>query len=369
MKPESMNPESMNPEPVRPEPVRPEPATGEAGAVVGREARPPMSHATSDPTACSVLTEDAGVPAYGTAARARFWVALEQNGPWGRSAATDSHLEPRLGGDLDRACSEAGGRLILIRRPGSHADPHLPGPDRDSPRRCYLAWTGGPGDSSAPEAWLRTVLLDSAEQLRHLDLEALARGHVAGLTPAVGVVDGCGPVLLVCTNGRRDVCCAVRGRPVAAAGQAAYPGRIWECSHTGGHRFAPTGVLLPWGRTLARLDQRAARTLLGAADVGLLPTELLGPRHDRGWSALAPDEQAAESAVRTRVGEADLASLTASPALAQADQRAETSTVEVRHRDGRRWLVDVERRPSDSRAQSCGKAPEPTFSWVATVRA
>ncbi|MDQ6715686.1 MAG: sucrase ferredoxin [Actinomycetota bacterium] len=352
------------------DPVRPDPVTRGTGAGVGREGRPSVSHATSDPTACSVLTEEAGVTAYGTAARARFWVALEQNGPWGRSPATDSHLDPHLGGDLDRACSEAGGRLILIRRPGSHADPHLPGPDRDSPRRCYLAWTGGPGgDRTLPEPWLRTVLLDSPEQLRQVDLEPLARGDVAGLAPTLVGIDECGPVLLVCTNGRRDVCCAVRGRPVAAAGHAAYPGRVWECSHTGGHRFAPTGVLLPWGRTLARLDQPAPRTLLDAADRGLLPTELLGPAHDRGWSALNPEEQAAESAVRARVGETGLASLFTSPALAQADPREGTSTVEVRHRDGRGWLVDVERRPGDSRAESCGKAHVPTFSWVATVRA
>ncbi len=330
---------------------------------------PVLSHATSALDACSVLTQHADLSAYGTAARARFWVALEQNGPWGRSAATDSHLDRGVGGHLERSCAESGGRLILIRRPGSHADPPAAAPQRDAARRCYLAWTGGSsGDQRIPRPWLRTVLLDSPEQLLNVDLEALARGDLAGLTPTLAGLSECPPVLLVCTNGRRDVCCAVRGRPVAAAGHAADPGRVWECSHTGGHRFAPTGVLLPWGRTLARLDLLEARTLLDSADTGHLPPGLLGARHDRGSSALTPAGQAAESTVRTMLGETELTALTVSPSLGEGDPREQASTVEVRHRDGRQWLVDLERHPGESMAPSCGTSPVPTSTWVATVR-
>jgi hypothetical protein len=50
------------------------------------------------------------------------------------------------------------------------------------------------------------------------------------------------PIYLVCTHGRHDACCAVRGRPVAAALAAAYPERTWECSHIGGDRFAANVV-------------------------------------------------------------------------------------------------------------------------------
>jgi hypothetical protein len=309
----------------------------------------PVSHATSKPDACSVLSQAADASAYGTAAPATFWLALEQNGPWGRQAATQSHLDAVLGGALERACADRGGRLTVIRRPVEHPDTHTP-----TTHRCYAAWAG-------PEPFLLSGELASPEQLRALDLGALSRGDRDGVLASLPLLTPADPVLLVCTNGRRDVCCAVRGRPVAAAEHTAYPGRVWECSHTGGHRYAPTGVLLPWGRTLARLDDPAARGLLAAADEGHLPHGLLGPRHDRGSSALPPAAQAAESAVRAEIGETRLTALAATVA-----DRSET--VAVHHVDGWRWLVELERQVGSPRPDSCGKAAVPSWTWTASVR-
>ncbi len=325
------------------------------------------THARSSPDACSVLAEEAQASAFGTAARAIFWVALEQPGPWGRQATTESHLPAAFGAALDRACAGRGGRFVLVRRPAAHPD------TRSGIRRCYVAWSG-------PGAFLlATTLVDTEPGAGHdgvagpggpespgglaalegLDLAALAAGDARGVTASLPGLAAADPVLLVCTNGSRDVCCAVRGRPVAAAGHAAYPGRVWECSHTGGHRYAPTGVLLPWGRTLARLDDPAVPGLLEAATGGHLPAALLGPSHDRGWSALAPHAQAAESTVRELTGETDLVSLTA---------RAEAEgAVRVEHRDGRAWRVDVERVEGSPRAESCGKAAVATWTWTTRV--
>ncbi len=307
-----------------------------------------------------MLADRARASTYGTASRAVFWVALEQNGPWGRQAASQSHLEPRLGVALEQACGGVGGRLILIRRPINHPDSGRP-----SPRRCYVAWSG-------PGAWLLTSEVDSPQDLLGMDFAALARGDEVTVAASVPGLIRAEPVLLVCTNGRRDVCCAVRGRPVAAAGHTAYPGRVWECSHTGGHRYAPTGVLLPWGRMLAGLDHPAARDLLEAADDGRLPHELLGPRHDRGSSALAPVAQAAESAVRAAIGETDLGVLTALTTGAAADapsHSADHETVAVQHADGRSWLVDLDRDEGAARPDSCGKAWSPSWTWLTTIRA
>ena len=55
-------------------------------------------------TACS--TQWDALPAWGTATQARFWVAVEQSGPWGRDALTESHLDPDLGARLGAAASE-----------------------------------------------------------------------------------------------------------------------------------------------------------------------------------------------------------------------------------------------------------------------
>jgi hypothetical protein len=310
------------------------------------------THAHSAPQACSVIWDQAHAAAFGTAAAARFWVALEQPGPWGRQAAVESHLDPELGASLDRLCADHGGRFLLIRRPGTHADRR-----GSATQRVYVA--GGLED----RPWLLQADLDFPSQLGALPWAALAAGDLDAVQEAVPELEeSSGPVLMVCTNSRRDVCCAVRGRPVALAVGAARPGQVWECSHTGGHRFAPTGVLLPYGQMLARLDVDLAVATLDAAAKGQLPPSVPGPVHDRGRSSLEPPGQAAESVVRQQVGELDLTALSTTCAPDPGDPDAWACV--VRHRDGRSWPARVVRQSGpDARPESCGKAPVPTWTW------
>jgi hypothetical protein len=274
-------------------------------------------------------------------------VVVEQNGPWGRTAATQSYLPADVGDELTQACRAAGGRLGLIRRPGEHADP------RTGPRRCYLAWTG-------PAAFLLVGRVETPEDLLRLPLGALGVGDREAVLAALPHFRPSEPVFLVCTNGRHDVCCAIRGRPVALAGHERYPGRVWECSHTGGHRFSPTGVLLPWGRTLGRLDVDSVGEVLESADVGDLPFGMLGPRHDRGGSAYPPRVQVGESAVRDAIGETDLEALTA--------VLSAPLEVRVSHRDGRQWTVALSVVEGERRRNSCGEPELPARTWTAEVR-
>ena len=58
--------------------------------------------------------------------------------------------------------------------------------------------------------------------------------------------------LLVCTHGRRDACCGSLGTALALelladtdVAKAGY--QVGRTSHTGGHRFAPTAIVLPEG--------------------------------------------------------------------------------------------------------------------------
>lgn len=51
---------------------------------------------------------------------------------------------------------------------------------------------------------------------------------------------------LVCTNGKRDQCCAKFGIPIyEKLLQTVDQTQVWQCSHLGGHRFAPTLIVLP----------------------------------------------------------------------------------------------------------------------------
>ncbi len=313
--------------------------------------------AGEDPEACSVGSARLDEPAYGTAAVARGWIALEQPGPWGRDAAAQSHLDDELGRELNTRAAAAGGRFVLIRAAGAHPDDHH---DR---ARTVLVSCGLPG-----REWLLTGSVTDPQTLLDLDVDALTRGDRAAVVASLPGLVASSPVFLVCTNGRRDVCCAVRGRPVARDAAAQRPGQVWETSHTGGHRFAPTGVLLPSGVTLARVDGPDVVAALDAAALGELPVHLLGPRHDRGRSALPPAAQAAESAVRALTGAIGLNAVTVSDS---ADTGGVTR-VRVDHAAGDATTTSTNvlvrqasRRPD--RRVSCGKDPEPQQVYVVDV--
>jgi hypothetical protein len=110
---------------------------------------------------------------------------------------------------------------------------------------------------------------------------------------------------LVCTNGARDPCCAIRGPAVAQALERARPGQVYECSHLGGHRFAANVLVLPDGLCFGRLDARSAPALADELDAGRLPLE-----HLRGRTAFEPEQQAAEILMRRDLALAGLADLT-----------------------------------------------------------
>lgn len=323
------------------------------------------AHPLPPPGSCSVRHELAGTSVYGTAAQATFWLALEQHGPWGRKAPTQSQLDPVLGAALEAACADAGGRLLLIRPPGRHA--HRSG-EPVGPRTVLLGYAG-----TSP--WLVGGSVDDPASLIRLDWAALTAGDRAQVCRGAGWLRPVGaPMLLICTNGTRDRCCAVRSRPVALAAAARRPAQVWECSHTGGHRFAPTAVLLPTGRALARLDADLAVQALDAAADRRLPAALLGPRHDRGSSALTPPAQVAESSVRAEIGETAWAAVVSGTARGQQESSDgappgsdQVWQVPVRHTDGRSWQVQVSARAVGALPESCGAEPAPTRTWSAVV--
>lgn len=290
---------------------------------------------------CSRPFDD--LPAWGTAPRADFWVALEQPGPWGAKAFTESQLDPAVGDALDKACSAAGGKALLIRRTGAH-------PVDEGPRRVYVS--GGPLNSHLtwgdPTFWVATKLVADPAELLELPFGELAGGGVDVVT-ALGY-EPCDPVALVCTNAKRDTCCAVRGRPVARAAAEEYPDDVWECSHTGGHRFAPTLVVLPTGQLLAHATARDVVASLRAArqwQVGVT-----GPK-DRGLSRLAPQVQAATAWVMAAEGIADLIL----SATVDGDVVELTDSFDM-------WRVVARKTDTGMRLpESCGKDAKPVELW------
>jgi hypothetical protein len=205
--------------------------------------------------------------------------------------------------------------------------------------------------------------VDDPAGLLRLPWTALREGDLAAVQAADPQLDRSPvPVLLVCTNSRRDICCALRGRPVALGCSEQRPGRVWECSHTGGHRFAPTGVLLPHGQTFARLSTASAVAAVDASTRGEVPLELLGAAYDRGRSHLTPAAQAAESTVRAQILEPRLLALSTTAVPLQGRDGA--WACQVTHVDGRHWdVVAVRESVGEDRPESCGKAPVSAWRW------
>ncbi|MFC4124842.1 sucrase ferredoxin [Nocardia rhizosphaerae] len=281
---------------------------------------------------CSAAAAD--LPMLGTAAHVTGWLCIEHPGAWGRDVIGDEVLGPEITAELAARCSAAGVRPTLIRRPGRN--------EFTGTRTVLLA-------ASRPEgSWCERFEITDLRELFDIDLRL-----VDGPPPGIGArVDD--PVVLVCAHGKRDRCCALLGRPIAAAMAADNPGRVWEATHTGGHRFAPAVVLLPSGLTYGRVDIPAARAVLSAADSGAVSMTGL-----RGRGCYDPIRQVAEVAVREQLPPVPLDALTVT-----TDPRLDTDPTTagaaiVTHRDGRRWRVTVRTVSATPRQASCGGPAKP----------
>ena len=285
---------------------------------------------------CSTASQELDEPLAGTAATARTWLLLEQPGPWGAKALTSSHLDPALGRALEAAAKGTGVRIALIRRPGRHADLGTP-----AARQVYAAHTA-PGS-----VWLHSATVRDPEDLLGLDFAALGRGEHRGFDAVLGArPHSDDPLALVCTNGKRDRCCALLGRPLAAELAASGVDGVWEVTHLGGHRFSPTLLVLPYGYAYGRAQAHAVKEVLHSVQEGRIVVE--GCRGNSAWERPG---QAAELAVRRAAREYAADALT----VVGTRGAAPRWEVTVAHADGRRWRVVVAQGASaPPRPESCG---------------
>ena len=223
-----------------------------------------MPGVCSHGTACHDGTESSVASA---PANARAWVLAEHPGPWPEEA-TDAHLPAALRKVVDRA-GELGARVQLIRRPGRRNQLTSPA--------VFVGWTAG------ARPWLRRGDLTTVDALAG-ELDGLVEGQV----PTFGVPTT-EPLLLVCTHGRRDVCCARLGGPLARRLARTWPGQTWETTHVGGHRFAANLVILPHGLYYGPVAGSAAEAAISAYQRG----EVLIDRY-RGRAGQPQDIQQAD---------------------------------------------------------------------------
>lgn len=292
-----------------------------------------------DAGTCAGTSRRLGEEVAGTAPMVTAWLLVEQPGPWGRSAPSDSRLDPGVAAALERRADQVEGlRVQLVRRP---ARAGVTG-QASEPRTALVCHPGGPG------GWLRRMEFTDPADLLDLDLGQVA----AGMAPP-GTRPHDRPVYLVCTNGARDRCCAEVGRPLAAALRDRFGDAVWETTHVGGHRFAGNVVCLPDGTYYGRLDAARGAEVIATHREGRLDLHRL-----RGRSPLPPPAQAAEVAVRRRSGLTAAGDVTVEGFEKRGEGAGEVVTVRLRVGEGV-VAVAVRRRPTGrTRPVSCGGEPE-----------
>lgn len=200
---------------------------------------------------CSLASLTDDEPIVGTAPTDTEILLVECPGPWGRDAISDNRLPEVVREHL--AALDL--KVFLLRRYDGSAGPGT---------RVFRASATDDGYA------VHGTVLDRAEDLLDLDL-----------ADATAMPAHVGPLWLVCTNGKRDRCCAETGRPVAGLLSDRWPEGTWETTHLGGHRFAGTLLALPSGLSLGRLDAATALTACEAVARGEVPLEVTRGRAGR----------------------------------------------------------------------------------------
>lgn len=210
----------------------------------------------------------------------------------------ESKLSRSVATEVVARAAVEGVRVLLIRRPGRN----IPVPER---RWAYVDARAGQEAS-----WWGSFATDSELLDLRLDGSAGERSRA--------------PIYLVCTHGRHDICCAIRGRPVAAKLAADRPVATWECSHVGGDRFAANLIALPHGLYYGQVTPPAAAEIATAYETGKVVPGLL-----RGRSPVSRAAQAAEQHARLSLGEHRVDAF---------------RPVREERTDAQRWRVVLERR-------------------------
>ncbi|MBV7327540.1 hypothetical protein KFU94_04615 [Chloroflexi bacterium TSY] len=212
---------------------------------------------------CSQASCEDNEQIFGTAvSETTIWLALEYPYAWGAKALAECALESDVKSHLENWQEQIPGvRLQMIKRDSLSTS--TPDVVYQLPEQEISFFVGLVHEESSR---LFRFSLNKYSDLLDIDLVSLISGggqsaYLVSQGKALEIEDS---LYLVCTNGKRDRCCAKWGLPIYHEFADLLPDAAWQTTHIGGHRFAATMVCLPSGVVYGRLQPGEARKVVDA---------------------------------------------------------------------------------------------------------
>lgn len=209
----------------------------------------------------------------GTAANYKCFILVEHADPF-PSKPTDGHFNKAWLKSLDSLAREKKGKLLLIRnRETDYTTCRIVFVDCEKRKYFELFSAIGEADTCDIEKYIN----DPRTQWE---------------------VD---PFFVVCTNGKKDKCCAKFGFPVFKFFENIYlpfSYNAWECTHLGGDRFAANAALMPYGIYYGRVGVEQVHEIIRQTAFGRVHY----PNY-RGLSSLSFFDQTVECYLREHLSD------------------------------------------------------------------
>jgi len=279
-------------------------------------------------------SQEGSGPIIGNAPETRRWLFLEYRGPWGPKVVPYSSLSRGVKDYLQLLTENIPQlKVLFIKRPERKSTQGL---------KLFLFDSG-----NTPR--LAEIDLVGHEDLLKVNVEAFFSAEPDTFT----ISDK--ELYLICTNGKKDRCCAKFGLPFYYGLCSRFNESVWQCSHFGGHKYAPTLMHFPSGNCYGRLKL----TDIKRFSTGVVAGDNLESIF-RGRTGLSKVAQAAEFYLQESLGKPMGIRFYPSEILEKEDG---LFRIQLESED-RRYSVQVRRIVGPEEISSCNKGiPAPTWRY------
>jgi hypothetical protein len=285
---------------------------------------------------CRELSATLAEPLIGTAVPVNTWFLLEYTQPW-YEKVTEEIQESQLPPAVQRWLAEQlarveNGRLQFIKQ-----QPAVP----THPLHFYVA------SLHSHHSVVYRFQLPDYNALLEIDIDDLLTGQRRYEPYRYHK-----PLFFVCTHGKRDRCCALHGLLLYYGLDKVMGFDVWQTTHLGGHRFAPTLLSLPDGHVYGRLSPADVPHLLASQQEQHVLLDNL-----RGYSGYDTVTQIADHHLRHSLNQINWQALQHLHTTAIAPDRWQA----VFRANGQTISVEVETADSLTLSASCSATKQKTI--------